>query len=533
MTLSNSSSLNGAERSITDQLNGYEIFLKQPQDLSSLERKQSFSVLAKKNIMTFQGEVIHIGEERFSQHGKGILEIDMNYNFFLGGDDNQKHSIPSQLFITDEEHELPNVPIAVSCSAVNFHDHYLYLMGGFDGKKVRDDCYQYDFITGAWTKISSMMCRKASISSEIYEDDILIFGGVDGKNAVKNIESYSTSNNKWSVLNHLKYARSACSTSKINDKIYIFGGIGINCLNNIPLEIYDCKTNTLKTMENIIFPSASGESFAYHFQGKSYILLMGGAENFNRPRKTCYLYDVEKNLLEEISPFKIGRQYLSVGISKKNKIIAFGGFTGEKITKTCQTFNFKTKKWQYEKIPMGDRCGMGHFCGRKNANQKTLKKPKIVVDGNWTENKLNGKVNIKVIGNFSSSCFSENDEMTEYVISGEYLSGKKHGAFTNSCTNKTTWFFNNEPCNEETFHFQIAAQKIESIPEDFLCPISYEIMFDPVITECGMTYERKNIEKWLIEHKTDPLTNREITTSVYPNIIFRKKVIEFLNSSDN
>ena len=47
-----------------------------------------------------------------------------------------------------------------------------------------------------------------------------------------------------------------------------------------------------------------------------------------------------------------------------------------------------------------------------------------------------------------------------------------------------------------------------------------------------MTYERKNIEKWLIEHKTDPLTNRKITTSVYPNIIFRKKVIEFLNSSD-
>ena len=140
-----------------------------------------------------------------------------------------------------------NFSIAVSCAAVNFHDHYLYLMGGFDGKRVRNDCYQYDFITGTWTKMSSMMCRKASISSEVYEDDILVFGGVNGKNAVKSIECYSTSNNKWSALNHLKYERSACTTSKINDKIYIFGGIGANCLNNVPLEIYDCKTNTLET----------------------------------------------------------------------------------------------------------------------------------------------------------------------------------------------------------------------------------------------------------------------------------------------
>ena len=176
---------------------------------------------------------------------------------------------------------------------------------------------------------------------------------------------------------------------------------------------------------------------------------------------------------------------------------------------------------------------MGHFCGRNNANQKALKYPRIVVEGNWTENELNGKVNIKVVGNFSSRCFSDNDDLTEYVISGEYVAGQKYGPLTNSLKNKTTWLFNIETYNEEAFHFQIAAQKRKSIPTDFLCPISYEIMFDPVITECGMTYERKNIEKWLTEHTTDPLTKQEITNSLYPNIIFRKKVKEFLDSSDN
>lgn len=528
---SNTSKTTIAELKLSDKLNGYEMVLEEPRNVQHfLEANEPFSVLAKKNVISFSGKVVPIGQDNYSRIGKGTLEVNMNYNFFMGGDDNKKRCIPSKVFITDENHRLPNLPIAVSCATVNFHDHYLYLMGGFDGRKVRNDCYRYDFINESWTKMCSMNSRKASISSEMYQDNILLFGGISGNNVIKSIERYHTKKNIWSIVNHLEYGRSACTTSKINNKIYIFGGVSTDCLNCIPLEIYDCETNELETMENIIFPSSSGKSFAYYFEGKSYILLMGGAGHSNSPQKACYLYDVEENSLDEISSFKIARQFLSVGISKDNKIIAFGGFTGKKITRTCQTFNFKTKKWQYKKIPMGDRCGMGHFCGRKNANLKSLKKPQIVVDGNWIENELHGEVNIKVIGNFFSMCFSTNDEMSEYVISGEYSYGKKHGPFTNSHTKKTTWFFDNEPCGKEKFDFFMAAKKIREPPVDFLCPISYEIMFDPVITQYGMTYERKNIEQWLTEQRTDPLTNQEITNLLYPNTIYRKKIIEFLES---
>jgi hypothetical protein len=34
------------------------------------------------------------------------------------------------------------------------------------------------------------------------------------------------------------------------------------------------------------------------------------------------------------------------------------------------------------------------------------------------------------------------------------------------------------------------------VPTEYLCPISSEVMEDPVSTVDGFTYERKNIERW-------------------------------------
>jgi|GEM_PF-2281286 len=48
--------------------------------------------------------------------------------------------------------------------------------------------------------------------------------------------------------------------------------------------------------------------------------------------------------------------------------------------------------------------------------------------------------------------------------------------------------------------------KIE-VPHKYLCPITQELMVDPVFTADGHTYERKAIEKWLEAHDTSPKTN--------------------------
>ena len=47
----------------------------------------------------------------------------------------------------------------------------------------------------------------------------------------------------------------------------------------------------------------------------------------------------------------------------------------------------------------------------------------------------------------------------------------------------------------------------DDVPEEFLCPISMEVMTDPVIAADGHTYERRAIEAWFGRAHTSPTTN--------------------------
>jgi hypothetical protein len=59
---------------------------------------------------------------------------------------------------------------------------------------------------------------------------------------------------------------------------------------------------------------------------------------------------------------------------------------------------------------------------------------------------------------------------------------------------------------------------MDSYFEHFLCPISLEIMEDPVMTVDGSSYERASIEAWFQKTDRDPLTNEIVTSkALIPN----------------
>ncbi|CAA7020315.1 unnamed protein product [Microthlaspi erraticum] len=65
------------------------------------------------------------------------------------------------------------------------------------------------------------------------------------------------------------------------------------------------------------------------------------------------------------------------------------------------------------------------------------------------------------------------------------------------------------------------------IPPFFLCPISLEIMKDPVIVSSGITYDRDSIEKWLFSGKKNscPVTKQDITDAdLTPNHTLRRLI---------
>jgi actin beta/gamma 1 len=68
----------------------------------------------------------------------------------------------------------------------------------------------------------------------------------------------------------------------------------------------------------------------------------------------------------------------------------------------------------------------------------------------------------------------------------------------------------------------------DDVPESFRCPISLDLMFDPVIMSDGFSYERVDAEEWLQDHTTSPLTNNTLSsTQLISNVTLRHSIEEY------
>lgn len=70
------------------------------------------------------------------------------------------------------------------------------------------------------------------------------------------------------------------------------------------------------------------------------------------------------------------------------------------------------------------------------------------------------------------------------------------------------------------------------IPTEFLCPITQEILIDPVMVQDGNTYERKAIELWFQKHSTSPLTNEVLVSkNLLPNLALKKLINDYVEAN--
>ncbi|KAK7867866.1 hypothetical protein R5R35_008616 [Gryllus longicercus] len=70
----------------------------------------------------------------------------------------------------------------------------------------------------------------------------------------------------------------------------------------------------------------------------------------------------------------------------------------------------------------------------------------------------------------------------------------------------------------------------EEPPPEFLCPITHEVMRDPVICSDGFTYERAALSEWLLGRRfSSPMTNVPLSSSrLLPNVALRRRILEWM-----
>ena len=72
-----------------------------------------------------------------------------------------------------------------------------------------------------------------------------------------------------------------------------------------------------------------------------------------------------------------------------------------------------------------------------------------------------------------------------------------------------------------------ASEAVE-VPDDYVCPITAEIMIAPVCTSDGFTYERTAISEWLLTKNTSPNTGALLESkSLFPNLSLRNMIRSF------
>ena len=70
---------------------------------------------------------------------------------------------------------------------------------------------------------------------------------------------------------------------------------------------------------------------------------------------------------------------------------------------------------------------------------------------------------------------------------------------------------------------------VTSVPRSFLCPISMELMTQPVVSPSGITYDRQSLANWIEAHHTDPATQAPLKIDhLYPNLVLRDMIQEWL-----
>lgn len=428
----------------------------------------------------------------------------MNGIIILGGDNDVETKTYSNFSILTKKKNtwkyetLKPFLFSRSCFGVIYFDNFLFIIGGFDGNRSIPSVECYDFVLKEWTQYPCLRYRRSSCGSVCIQNKMYIVGGVAKNKIIDSIEEFNLFTGEWKIITKDIIPTSGGGVVSFQNNLYTFGGYSETKNISTKLCCYNVVSDTWRILKPMINERASFGYCLFYYKNNPIIVVVGGLANGNILRKECEYYDISTNEWVEMGELNMSRKYCSV-VSYQNKLYIIGGTDASKCNDIVESYDFETRKWTVEyNLNTTVLCGQG-ICSIEG---QTLKKNrnKIIINENivWT---------------------------------GSFQNKKRQGLFKRTTDKGETsiYFLDNVIVSKEVYDFQKRVKKLK-VPREFLCPISYEIMKEPTITMSGNTYDRENIEKWLVNKKTDPLTNNVISSNLVPNTILKKIIHNFIQN---
>jgi DNA-binding CsgD family transcriptional regulator len=122
------------------------------------------------------------------------------------------------------------LPKPISAYALTVYEGRMYLFGGWDGTKVINNAYVFDFRDNTWSEIPSMPTARSYAGAVVVGGKIYVIGGYDGNQALAVNEVYlpdfSGDGSPWVQAPELPSGRYGMGITNLADIIFILGGIG-------------------------------------------------------------------------------------------------------------------------------------------------------------------------------------------------------------------------------------------------------------------------------------------------------------------
>jgi hypothetical protein len=101
-----------------------------------------------------------------------------------------------------------------------------------------------------------------------------------------------------------------------------------------------------------------------------------------------------------------------------------------------------------------------------------------------------------------------------------------------SLTTEGLWFRTESRTNSQPDAFLASdntpTQTRLPVPDSFKCPISHDLMVDPIVDPEANTYDRASIEQWLVRNPTSPITRSRMTKDdLTPNRALADSIVTF------
>lgn len=173
----------------------------------------------------------------------------------------------------------------------------VYLIGGMEGDKCRNDCYQYNPENNTWSSLAPMNSERSQAGIVYFDEKIYVFGGSTLNRCLSSCEVLSLTTNEWTSCPAMKECRRGCGAVVYRDQIWIIGGSnGVSVLTSI--EIFNPQTNE-------------------------------------------WLMNINNNQIS----LHIARIGLGVTVCQ-DKIYAIGGFDGRTFLKSVEVYDEFTRQWR-------------------------------------------------------------------------------------------------------------------------------------------------------------------------------------------